>query len=90
MNNTPNGIPADVCAKFVSLAREVKERGFVRYSADAILHRIRWHYRIDRGERDFKCNDHWTSRLSRWAMDAHPDLDGLFETRALADERRAL
>jgi len=76
-----SGIPADVLALFDKLALHLVAQGYARYSADAILHRIRWHFQIERGVRDFKCNDHWTARLSRWFMERHPELDGFFETR---------
>lgn len=81
----PDGVPNDVAALFDHLAVQIKARGFTRYSADAILHRIRWHYQIERGQRAFKCNDHWTAPLSRWCMRKHPELKRFFETR----ERRA-
>ncbi|MCK1668654.1 hypothetical protein [Bradyrhizobium sp. 153] len=74
-------IPSAVCAKFCELALKVKRRGFEHYSADAILHRIRWHFQIEREDREFKCNNNWTSTLARWAMETHPELNGFFETR---------
>lgn len=75
-------IPADVREMFERLAAEVRNRGFKRYSADAILHRIRWHMHIEKGNREFKCNDHWTAPLARWWLARHPEADGFFETRA--------
>lgn len=77
----PDGIPDDVAVMFEQLAMQINKSGFRRYSADAILHRIRWHYHIERGDREFKCNDHWTAPLARWFLDRHPALDGFFETR---------
>ncbi len=79
----PTGIPAEVCDLYEKLAFMIKGRGFDHYSSDAILHRIRWHYHIERGHREFKCNDHWTSTLSRWFLKRHPDWDGFFELRVL-------
>ena len=52
-----------------------------RSSSDMVLHRIRWYARIERGEREFKCNNNWTSALARWAMSVDPDLLGFFELR---------
>ena len=75
------GIPDDVTYYFERLALEVAGRGFKRYSSDAILHRIRWHEQIERGNREFKCNNDWTAKLSRWFMSEHPEHDGFFETR---------
>lgn len=74
-------IPPKVFDLFEQLALKVKHQGIPRYSADAILHRIRWHFQIERGERDFKCNNNWTPELARWFLDRHPTLNGFFETR---------
>lgn len=76
----PDGVPVDVVEMFERLAIEIRERGFERYSSDAVLHRIRWHYQIERGNRDFKCNNNWTAALARWFMAKHGCL-GFFETR---------
>jgi hypothetical protein len=83
----PSGIPPEVCALYEKLTFDVIGRGFQRYSSDAILHRIRWHYQIDRGRREFKCNDHWTATLSRWFLTRHPEYRGFFELRVLRSER---
>jgi hypothetical protein len=77
----PVPIPFDVCSLFERLALRLLSEGWRRYSSDAILHRIRWHFRVERGIREFKCNDHWTATLSRWAMANHVELAGFFETR---------
>ena len=78
-------IPDEVRNLFERFALEVSKRGFKRYSADAILHHIRWHYHIELGDGEFKCNNNWTSALARWFIGRHPGLPGFFETR----ERRA-
>lgn len=77
----PDGVPEDVCVLFERLALEVRDRGWTRYSADALLHRIRWEMQIERGNRAFKCNDHWTAPLARWFLSNHPDLPKFFELR---------
>lgn len=76
-------VPLDVLTLFERLTFEVVAQGWEHYSSDAILHRIRWHYHVDIGDRSFKCNNNWTSELARWFMDKHPHLDGFFHTRAL-------
>ena len=76
------GVPDEVVALFERFTLEVINRGFKRYSSDAILHRIRWHYHIERtGHEDFKCNNNWTADLARWFMDNHPSHTGFFELR---------
>lgn len=86
----PPDIPIEVCDKFVALAREVKATGLKRYSADAILHRIRWHFVIEQRRGKFKLNNNWTAPLARWAMAHHPDLEGLFETRRSPQNRETI
>ena len=82
-----SAIPADVVRKFEVLAFEVADRGYSKYSARTILHRIRWHYAIERGDREFKCNDHWSPPLARWFMQKHPEHTGFFELRASQCEK---
>lgn len=84
VNNDHDGIadvPPGVSTLFEKLALSVIARGFRRYSADAILHRVRWHHHVEIGDRDFKCNDHWTAPLARWFLRRHPEHSGFFETR---------
>lgn len=82
----PVGIPPDICDLFERLAIDVAHKGYARYSADAILHRIRWHHQVERGNRAFRANDHWTAPLARWFLALHPEHQGFFELRErLAD-----
>jgi hypothetical protein len=78
----PSGIPHDVCELFEQLALQIRGQGFARYSARAILHRIRWHYHIERGMREFKCNNNWTPTMARWCLNRNPQLEGFFELRS--------
>jgi hypothetical protein len=80
----PEGIPESVCLKFESLALELLELGFKRYSADAILHRLRWHHHVELGDAAFKLNDHWTAPLARWFMKRNPNAGKFFEVRERA------
>ena len=78
----PFGVPPEVLALFEKLALHIRERGFKRYSSDAILHRIRWHYHFERGLRDFKCNNNWTAPMARWCLSKYPgELENFFELR---------
>ncbi len=74
-------IPQEIMDLFEGYALELIDAGWTRYSSDAILHRIRWHMHVEEGNREFKCNDHWTSVLSRWFMAMYPQHEGFFETR---------
>jgi hypothetical protein len=77
-----SGIPTAVVSLFERITLALIDQGFEHYSARAILHRIRWHYTVDAGMRDFKCNNNWTPRLARWFMEEHPSADEFFEIRA--------
>ena len=77
----PPGVPRDVSSLFESLALDLIAAGWAKYSARAILHRIRWHHHVERGDRSFKANNNWTPTLARWFMAKHPEHDGFFETR---------
>jgi hypothetical protein len=80
------GIPEEVVDLFEKFAMEIRKRGFMKYSARAILHRIRWHYHIDRGDRDFAVNNNCSARLARWLMAKHPiTMREFFETRERRD-----
>lgn len=80
-NGFPVGVPEEVSELFERLALKIESRGFTQYSARAILHQIRWHYHIERGNREFKANNNWTPTLARWFMAKHPELGEFFETR---------
>ncbi|MGJ4928128.1 hypothetical protein ACQR1I_16645 [Bradyrhizobium sp. HKCCYLS2038] len=79
--SSPEGVPAEVCGQFERVALELVGAGWFRYSADAILHRIRWHMQVERGQRDFKVNNNWSAPLARWFAARNPEHAGLFETR---------
>lgn len=83
----PPGIPIEVCDVFVELARQAKDAHLRRYSADAILHTLRWRFTVEQRRAHFKINNNWSSLLARWAMDRHPDLKDFFETRVLKDQK---
>lgn len=85
----PEDVPLDVCVLFEKLALRVAKAGFDHYSSDAILHAIRWEEHIEKGNREFKCNDHWTAPLARWFLANHPELPKFFELRKLKEERDA-
>jgi hypothetical protein len=89
MMTTIDAVPAVVRDLFERNALLISDRGFQRYSADAILHSIRWHMHVERGNREFKLNNNWTAPLARWFMKRHPELpQGFFETRVRKSRER--
>lgn len=79
------GVPADVCSLFDRLASDLVARGYARFSADAILHRIRWEMRVERNNRAFLVNNNWSAPLARWFLKNHPEAAGFFELRERLD-----
>jgi hypothetical protein len=69
---------------FRRFAGELLASGRERYSADAILHRVRWHYAVN-AERDegFKINDHFSSRYARKLRESDERFADFFEFRRL-------
>lgn len=76
--------------RFVEIALDLKRKGFSRYSADAIMHVIRWESdsRPSR-EGGFVCNNDFTALLARKAMRYVPELREFFEIRARKEPQHA-
>ena len=73
--------------EFVRIARQLKARGFERYSADGVFHILRWERLVSGVDAEgWKMNNVFASRMSRKVMDDCPDLAGFFETRQLKAE----
>lgn len=71
---------------FKQFARQARAAGRRRYSADAILHRIRWHVNVEMAPVDgeeWKCNDHYSSRLARKLIEQDASFANFFELREL-------
>lgn len=62
----------DVFAKFSEYAYELISRGCKKFSSDAILHRVRWH---------LKLNDHFTAHYARMWLAKNPKHPKFFELR---------
>ena len=77
----------EVWVLFVQFSQQVRAAGRDKYSARAIIHRIRWHYAVN-PERDegFKINDVFSSRYARKLLEDDPTFVGFFELRELRVE----
>lgn len=73
----------EVYRAFVAYALRLKRAGKPRYSADAILHVIRFETDLS-GNDGWKINNIYSSFMSRKAMAEHSELEGFFETRRVA------
>ncbi len=72
---------------FKRFAWQLRHAGRRRFSADAIIQRIRWECWIgEMEEEDFKFNDHFTSRFARKLIAEDSSFEGFFETRKLKSD----
>jgi len=74
-------IPKDIQDQFLEIAILLRNRRISKTGAGFIFERIRWERWVDRGQREFKCNNNWRAVLSRWAMEIDPGLKGFFDVR---------
>lgn len=74
-----------VYAELISMARQLKDRGFQRIGIELIWSAFRWNkmMRTTADEYGFKLNDHFRSRYARLIMANEPDLADFFHTRQL-------
>ena len=69
----------EVWEAFKRFAWELVGVGRTHYSADAILHRIRWERTVNQQcDGGFKLNDHFSSRYARKLAAAEPEVFGKF------------
>ena len=74
----------EIWALFVRFAREARDAGRIRFSADAILHRIRWECDVnERRDGGFKCNDQYAGRYARKLIAEDESFADFFELRGL-------
>jgi hypothetical protein len=78
----------DVYDVIVSIARQVKAKGYTKYSCHAILERVRWFYKFERENtwEDFKISNNHGSRYARMVMERNEDLEGFFTLHELKAE----
>ena len=76
-----NKIPKDIRDQFYEIAVMLRNRGFKKVGAAFIFERIRWERWVDKGDREFKCNNNWRAILARWVMHINSGLSGLFDVR---------
>jgi len=77
----------EVYAMFRRFAFEVHRAGHSRFSARAIVHRIRWETAMKPTDEQFKINNNWTPYLARKLAAENTMFADFFEFRhAKADE----
>ena len=80
----------DVWEMFERFALEAARAGHVHYSADAVLHRVRWECGVVKRFGTWKCNNNLTAFYARKFHRLHPKHSGFFRLRAsMADQEAA-
>jgi hypothetical protein len=84
-----DGAHPEVFAEFKRLALEARRRGHEHYSADGILHVVRWHTSVNpQKDEGFKINNDFSSRYARKLIAEDGTFATFFELRALKSDRR--
>lgn len=79
-----------VYQRLVELTRQwTRRRGSRKVGMKMLFEVLRWEVAM-KTTGDFKLNNNYTSYYARLIMERNPDLDGLFETRALQAPREVL
>lgn len=73
----------DVYRLFKSFAMTAIHAGHKHFSADAVMHRVRWETSVVTSDDTFKVNNNWVAYYARLFMADHPEHDGFFRTRAV-------
>lgn len=68
----------------VSIARELKRRGWKRAGMKAIFEQIRWQYMLATNGDRYKLNNIYTAPMAQMVMRNERDLESFFETRERA------
>lgn len=68
---------------FVRFTKQLIVRGFKHYSADAVLHRVRWETAVETHGDVWKVNNNHTPYYARKFERAYPEHAGFFRKREL-------
>ena len=66
---------------FKQFTFEVINKGFRKWSADAVMHRVRWEASVITDDPQFKINNNYVAFYARLFMAEYPQYQGFFETR---------
>lgn len=78
-----------VWEQFERFALEVARTGRKRYSAWAVIQRVRWHTTIETTGSDFKISNDYIAFYARFFNARHPEHAGLFVTKAFKEEKQS-
>lgn len=79
----------EVYRQLVSLARQWMSAGHRKLGIATLFEKLRWEWHVNglMDDDGFKLNNNYRALYARKIMAENPDLDGIFETRALATEK---
>jgi hypothetical protein len=82
-----HGKNPEVYELFRRFAHQLWSRGFRKYSADAIIHQIRWTVALDRGpDEQFKISNNYVTWYARMLIHNEPQFKNFFSIRELRAE----
>lgn len=74
---------------FEKFTLEVIKSGHLHYSADAIIHRVRWETDVVANKKsDFRINNNFVAYYARRFLRKHPKHRGFFRTRTRTSEEK--
>lgn len=73
----------EVYQYFMNFTLEVITKGFKQYSADAIMHRVRWETNVVTNDTKYKINNNHISYYARKFVEDFPEHKGFFNFRVL-------
>lgn len=71
----------ELVEKLAELALDLKNRGYKRWSMDALFHVLRFQTALTTGNIGLKLNNNYTALAARDVMSEYPELDGFFQLR---------
>lgn len=86
----------EILNRFIRVAIGMKRRGFTRYSARAIVYRLRFHYDLQTWKQNqghsrskYKINNNWTPYIARFSEQRIPELKDFFTKKTVGKHRRS-
>lgn len=82
----------EVYNQLVVLAREWRAAGKAKLGIKTLIEKLRWEWHVAGFDEasGYKLNNNYSALYARKIMATEQDLDGLFETRSLASERKPM
>lgn len=73
----------EVYTELVHLCNQLKSRGITKYGFSTLVHQLRWHFHVERGNAEFKLNQNYSPYYARKLANEYEQFRDLFEFRRL-------